>query len=91
MVLLLISPELLTANRGANFITLITGVLRQISSDSNKNQICNIVLPILVKYKGIQMPKKFTKEIDKIIEGLNKKFIEHDIDFENIFEGSQFP
>jgi len=49
------------------------------------------VLPILVKYKGIQMPKKFTKEIDKIIEGLNKKFIEHDIDFENIFEGSQFP
>ena len=44
------------------------------------------MFPILVKVKGL-VPKKFNKEIEKIIEALNKKFIEKDIDYENVFEG----
>jgi len=31
------------------------------------------------------------KDIDKIIGGLKKKFIENDLEYENVFEGPQFP
>jgi len=46
-----------------------------------------MMLPILVKYKGL-IPKKFTKHVDKIIEGMRKKFELRDVEFESIFEGS---
>ena len=44
----------------------------------------------MVKYKGT-FPRKIEREINNIIEGLNKKYVENDEEYFNIFEGARFP
>ena len=49
-----------------------------------------LLMPILVRYQG-WFPKKIQKEIENISKAVKDKFIEKRVEYQNIFEGPNFP
>ena len=49
-----------------------------------------IVVPFIVKYAGT-LPQRLKKDITNVLEGLEKKYTGLDPEYENIFEGPEFP
>ena len=49
------------------------------------------MFPIMVKYTALLMPKAIGIKIDRIIQAIDKKWIEKDPDHLDIFEGANYP
>jgi len=49
-----------------------------------------IVVPFIVRYAGT-LPQRLKKDITNVLEGLDKKYRDLDAEYENIFEGPEFP
>ena len=52
LFLSIFSPEQLTVNRGAAFVTQLTAIMRYMSLSASKKEMEKIMIPIMVKYKG---------------------------------------
>jgi hypothetical protein len=89
--MLIISPEQLTLERGRQFVTQLTCILRQTSLNCSRDHMEKMIFPIFVKYKGMTLPKLIIVQINKVIDGIRKKYFEKDPEFENIFNGDMFP
>ena len=50
-----------------------------------------MLIPLMVKYKALAMPKVIEKKIEDVKSALKKKFYDNDPQFQNIFEGPDFP
>ena len=90
IILLVISPDQFV-NRGVVFVRQITCILRQIKTPCDKVSLSKMLMPLIVKYKVAKMPKKIVKDINTVIEALDMKFTQMDTNYENIFQGPEFP
>jgi len=59
MILVVIGADQLTSNRGAPFVEQLTRILRYLSPECGRDEIENVILPVVVKYTAL-VPKKIS-------------------------------